>query len=118
MAFFLGYVLYTEPAAKSLVAKDSTVIVYYSAGSQIERVNVPVLTNLTRAEAYKKMGGNFRVGDVTEEYSDTVPEGCIISQSLPANTDAIKGTTINLVISLGPDPNATTAETDAAPTLP
>lgn len=101
----VGYVLYTEPAAKSLVATGSTVIVYYSAGSQIERVKVPVLTNLTPAEAYKKMGGDFRVGDVTDEYSDTVPEGCIISQSLPANTDAIKGTTINFVISLGPDPS-------------
>jgi serine/threonine-protein kinase len=113
----IGYVLYTEPAAKSLVEKGSTVTVYYSAGSKIERISVPVLTNLTPLQAYDKIGGNFRVDydNITREYSDTVPEGYIISQSLPANTEAIKGTYISFVISLGPDPNATTPETNGPP---
>ncbi len=109
----VGYVIYTEPAAKSHVAKGSTITVYYSAGSRIERFSVPVLTNLTPMQAYSKMGGNFRVGDITKDYSDTIPEGYIISQSLPANTEAIKGTTINFVLSLGPAPEtAETGETD------
>lgn len=100
----VGYVLYTEPAARAEAAYGSTLVIYYSAGAKIQKVNVPVLTGLTPKNAYKKMNGNFRVGDVTYEYSDTVGEGLIISQSIPSGEQAVKGTTIHFVISLGPVP--------------
>jgi len=107
----VGYVLYTEPAARSEAAYGSTLVIYYSAGAKIQKVNVPVLTGLTPKNAYKKMNGNFRVGDVTYEHSDTVAEGLIISQSIPSGTQAVKGTTIHFVISLGPVPETVPPET-------
>lgn len=111
----VGYVLYTEPAARSEVTEGSTLVIYYSAGAKIQKVDVPVLTGLTPKEAYKKMNGNFRVGEVTYEYSDTVAEGLIISQSIPSGTQAVKGTTINFVLSLGPEPVITPPENDPFP---
>jgi len=110
-----GVVLYTEPAARAPITYGSKLIIYYSRGPVIERVDVPVLTGLSPKEAYNRMGGNFRVGTVTEEYSDTVPAGLIISQGVPSGTQAVKGTTINFVISLGPAP---VTDDPFAPALP
>jgi len=111
----VGYVLYTEPAARTEVKEKSTLVIYYSAGAKIQKVDVPVLTGMTPKNAYKKMNNNFRVGEVTEEYSDTVAAGLIISQSIPSGTQAVKGTTINFVISLGPVPETTLPESELPP---
>ncbi len=108
-----GVVLYTEPAAKTPITYGSTLVIYYSRGPVIERVDVPVLTGLTPMEAYRKMAGNFRVGTVTSEYSETVAAGLILSQGVPSGTQAVKGTIINFVLSMGPAPEtAETQETD------
>ena len=107
----VGYVLYTEPAARSTVAEGSTLVIYYSAGAKIQKVSVPVLTGMTPKEAYKKMNNNFKVGDVTEEYSDTVPAGSIISQSIASGTEVVKGTVIHFVLSLGPAPETEPPDT-------
>jgi len=100
----MGYVIRTEPSAKTPVEFGSSLIIYYSIGSTPQKYSVPVLTDLTPSEAHKKMNGNFRVGEVSYQYSDTVEEGRIISQSLPSGTQAIRGTVISFVISLGPEP--------------
>lgn len=100
----LGYVVRTDPVAKTPVEYGSELVIYYSIGSTPQKFSVPVLTDLTPMEAYNKMEGNFRVGEVSYAYSDTVVEGRIISQSLPSGTQAVKGTVISFVISLGPEP--------------
>lgn len=48
---------------------------------------------------------------ITEQYSDTVAAEKVISQSLVAGASAKTGDTINLVVSLGPNPTGTTAPT-------
>ncbi len=121
----VGLVISTKPAAREEVNIGSTIIIYYSKGGKL--FNVPVLTNLTPTEAYAKMDGNFRVGTVTYEHSETVEKGKIISQSLSSGTQAAKGSIINFVISLGPSPVATVEpdppqnlpiETDPPPVIP
>ena len=116
----MNYVIYTEPAAGSEITYGSTLTIYYSIGSSLEKIDMPVLTELTPTEAYARMNGNFRVGQVTYEYSDTVPEGKIISQSIEAGTKAVKGTKIDFVISRGPLPVTDTdsdsgSDTDVPP---
>lgn len=100
----MNYVIYTVPAARSEVNYGSTVTIYYSIGSTLEKINMPNLTELTPTEAYAKMNGNFKVGQVTYDYSDTVSEGRIIYQSIAEGTKTVKGTKIDLVISKGPLP--------------
>lgn len=62
--------------------------------------------NKTNAQnALTQLGLNVTM---TEQYSDTVAVGKVISQSLAAGATAKTGDTINLVISLGPNPNQPT----------
>ncbi len=107
--FDVGYVVSTDPVAKTEISTGSKLKIYYSKGASADKVEMPVLTNLTPVEAYTKMNGNFKVGEVTYEYSETVEQGKIISQSIPSGNSVIKGTVIDFVISNGPlitvDPN-------------
>lgn len=104
----VGFVVRTEPAAKTVVNYGSTLTIYYSTGPTLSRINVPVLTGLTPKAAYARMNGNFKVGNVTYAYSDTVAKGLIISQSIASGEKALKGTTIDFVISEGPEPQTST----------
>lgn len=62
--------------------------------------------NKTNAQnALTQLGLNVTM---TEQYNDTVAVGKVISQSLAAGSTAKTGDTINLVISLGPNPNQPT----------
>ena len=101
----IGMVIRTEPSRYEVVNYGSTLTIYYSTGSSPSRLAVPVLTGLTPKQAYARMNGNFKVGTVTREYSDTVAEGLILSQSIPSGETVVKGTTIHFVISKGPAPS-------------
>jgi serine/threonine-protein kinase len=69
-----------------------------------EPVVVPGVTGQTEATARAALEAvGLTVGSVTEANSDTVPQGSVISQSLSQNSSVEKGTTINLVVSSGPN---------------
>lgn len=68
-----------------------------------ELVKVPDVRNQTEANAKTALtAANLNVGTVTESASDTVKSGNVVSQSQEANKEVPKGTTVNLVISSGP----------------
>lgn len=119
----LGYVISTSPEAGETVNIGSTITIYVSAGYTAAKVDVPDLKNLTEQEAAAKIkdpAGEYilKIGKVTEEYSNEVEAGRIISQSLVAKTSVVKGSTINIVFSLGPEPEETAVETGEAETTP
>ncbi len=65
-------------------------------------VEVPDVTGKTRAEATTALEhAGFKVGNVTEVYSDTVESGKVISQDPKAGSSADKGSKVNLTISQG-----------------
>ncbi len=76
----------------------------FSGNGQTEPV--PNYVSLTRAAAEKAISdsGFFEVGDVKEEYSDTVERGIVLSQDPASGTQAARGTRINLVVSQGKEP--------------
>ena len=70
---------------------------------------VPNLSGLTEDQAraqIDKTNGFFQVGTVTQDYSDTVEQGKLISQSPAQGTSANKGTKIDMVFSKGKKPAA------------
>jgi beta-lactam-binding protein with PASTA domain len=75
-------------------------------GSGSESSDVPNLYGMTEDEAVAKIESDdfFQVGDITEEYSDDVAEGEVMSQDPAAGSTATKGTKIDLVISKGEKP--------------
>ena len=68
-----------------------------------KKVTVPSVTGMTQAEALQELtSARLKVGDVTEAASSTVAVGDIISQDPTAGSSAIRGSTVDLVVSNGP----------------
>ena len=70
-------------------------------------VEVSNLTNYTEADIkdYEKSSG-FVVKVADEEHSETIPEGSVISQTPKAGTSLEEGSTIQVVVSEGPEEKA------------
>ena len=96
-----GRVIETEPPAGEEVAPGTKVTLVISAGP--EEFPIPNVTNVdleTATELLTRDG--FVVGTVTEQDSQDIPTGVVISQSLPAGTEQPPGTVVDLVVSSGP----------------
>lgn len=104
-AFKYGLVVKTEPAAGTQVQYGSTITIYYSVGPEYEYVKVDDYSGKTPAQANTLISGDLIIGTTTYEYSETVREGQIISQSLAPGMH-LKDSVINFVISKGPNPDA------------
>ena len=102
--FAINTIVRTEPSAKENVEYGSTIVLYKSIGPEYTRVKVDNYIGKTPAQASTLISGDFKVGLVTYEYSNEVDEGRIIRQSLTAGSLYLKGSTIDFVISLGPEP--------------
>jgi serine/threonine-protein kinase len=96
-----GLVVRTIPpiGEKSLKA-GATVSLVVSKGPEPVAVPTVVGKSLADAQAALAAAGLKETHEATE-YSDTVPEGAVVSQSIH-DTTALPGTTVELVISKGP----------------
>jgi serine/threonine-protein kinase len=65
-------------------------------------VPVPRVTRLTEDEAIAVLEADGFVVSVSSEYSDTVPRGEVVSQDPSKNTELQPGTTVTILVSLGP----------------
>ena len=97
-----GKVISQSPNSDSSLARGSTVTIYVSKGKQ--PVTVPNVVGKRAANAqYVIWESGFQV-DIEEDYSNTVADGNVISQSPAANTSAIAGSTITITVSIGKEP--------------
>jgi beta-lactam-binding protein with PASTA domain/predicted Ser/Thr protein kinase len=84
--------------------KGDTVTITVSLGQKTGKL--PDFTGSSESgarDALGKMGLDITIKS-TQEYSDDVPEGCVISQSPWQGAEIKKGDTVSLVVSLGPKP--------------
>ncbi len=94
-----GVVVVASPGAGTELRRGSTVDVTVSKGRK--PIRIPDLTGKGGERAESRLGGlGFEV-EVTEENSDDVPKGRVISQS-PTKGTGYRGDTIELVVSKGP----------------
>ena len=74
-----------------------------TVGLDIPTVAVPDVVGLPQADAETAiLAVNLTVGTITIANSDTVPEGNVISQDPAAGTEVAEGSSVDLVVSLGP----------------
>ncbi|MFC6006326.1 Stk1 family PASTA domain-containing Ser/Thr kinase [Angustibacter luteus] len=100
-----GTVISADPGEGEKVRKNGSVALVVSRGP--ERHAVPTLAGLSEDAARKAITDNdLRVGKVTRAFNDDVPEGSVVSASVKAGTQVRAGTTVDLVISQGPEPVA------------
>jgi hypothetical protein len=69
-----------------------------------ELVEVPDVVGQTQAEGSATLEGAGFAVSVTYQYSDSVPEGEIISQQPLGGAEAAEGSTVGIVVSGGPRP--------------
>jgi|GEM_PF-2336938 len=80
-------------------------VIFVTSGCQPETVDVPDVAGMTRADAEDAViSAGLLAGEVTEAFSDMVPNGCVISQCPKAGTKVDRGSDVDLTVSLGPDP--------------
>ncbi len=97
-----GRVVEQNPKAETNLEVGSSVDIAVSKGPR--PVAVPSVVGKTLDEAEAALAEAGLKAQVTQEYSDTVPEGRVISQSPKAGTFLPPGSTVRLVVSRGPAP--------------
>lgn len=97
-----GYVISQTPEALEKIASGSTVVLTISAGPAEKTVSVPDLRGMTESDAKAKLeASNLKAGTVTEDYSDSVTKGNVLSQSYSPGTEIGENSSVNFVVSLG-----------------
>jgi len=106
-----GSIISQDPAAGTPVQRGSAVKYVVSKGAQpakevkIPDVKIPDVKNLTLDQASARLSQEGLVlGTTTEQYSETVGLGKVISQSPGANQKTAEGSAVSVVVSLGPQP--------------
>jgi beta-lactam-binding protein with PASTA domain len=95
-----GDVIDQNPRGGTTIEVGKTVTLTVSRGKP--PVEVPDLVGRTEEEAGALVTGAGLALRVTEEFSDTVPRGNVISQAPKAQTIVRKGDTVSIVLSKGP----------------
>ena len=98
-----GKVISTSPAAGKKIDKSGVVTVVVSKGKEEDQqIEVPAITGKTEAKAKELLkAAGLASGQASQEFSDTVDEGNIISQSPKAGTKVDKDSKVSYVISKG-----------------
>ncbi|MDQ1620459.1 MAG: eukaryotic-like serine/threonine-protein kinase [Actinomycetota bacterium] len=98
-----GHVLSTDPGPNGDIKKNGTIALVLSKGP--ERYDVPDLAGKTETEAQQLLEDNhLTVGEPTEDYSNDIKKGSVISTSPAAGTGQKPDTAVSLVISKGVEP--------------
>ena len=101
-----GFVIRTEPESGETLKQGNTLVMYVSEGAPLG-VLVDVVGE-SREVAFEKLNERGLSVSATEESSDSVPVGNVISwtvakqPSLVAGDQVLQGTEVNIVVSSGP----------------
>jgi serine/threonine-protein kinase len=95
-----GTILGSNPAAGTTLRPGTAVDLFISRGPR--PIKVPDFTGKDADRAQQVLEGRGLEVDRSEEYSDSVPEGDVVSQS-PTTGTLFRGDTVQLVVSRGPE---------------
>ncbi|MBM9461332.1 PASTA domain-containing protein [Nocardioides sp. zg-536] len=94
-----GVVIGTDPRPGARILPEDSVALTVSLGP--ERYDLPELAGLTLEEAESALGEvKMLVGRVTEQYSETVPKGQVVSSKPSYGTEAALDLPVNTAVSL------------------
>lgn len=97
-----GTVISQDPQAGDSIRKGGTVKIVIS--KEPDLATVPDCTGQSQSDAEAIIiGAGFKVGEVSEAYDEKAEKGKVSSQTPAPGTQASKGSTVNLVVSRGPE---------------
>jgi eukaryotic-like serine/threonine-protein kinase len=98
----VGEVIEQDPEADAIAREGDTVTITVSSGPR--QVPVPDLLGQTEEDAQSTLDdAGLQLGEVSEEPSDDVDEGLVISQSPEAGQEVDARSRVDIVISAGPE---------------
>lgn len=110
--FAKGYVSAQEYAPETRLKEGDSITITVSSGSASDRkeaTTVPDVVGFVQEKAQQTIADFLLFTAIEEAYSDTVPEGTVISQAPVAGSDAVTNETIvTIVISKGAKTDETT----------
>ncbi len=97
-----GMVIGTNPEMGTSVGKDTEITLIISIGPASKPATVPNLSGMTEDDARDALEAeNLSLGSVEWDYSDSVPEGRVMDQSVAAGSTVEEGTSVNITLSQG-----------------
>lgn len=106
-----GYIISALPLPGTpMRPNQDEVQLIVSLGPETKRVRVLDFVGQTRSWAENKLELSNLQCKVIESYSETIPVGEVIDQNPQGGTEVDEGSTVNLEVSLGPDPSTIPAE--------
>lgn len=96
-----GRVTRTDPEENSELKNGQVVTVYISMGKETKYQKTPNVVGASQANAVASINGKNLEVLIKEEYSSTVSEGYVISQSPDPGTELEEGSTVTVVVSKG-----------------
>ncbi len=104
-----GHVISQSPEGNGKAEKGSTITIVVSKGEEVKVAEVPNLKKKTVTEAEELLSEvNLKLGNVSQEYHDSIPEGKVIRQSVDAGLEVKEGTEVDITISKGKKPTTKT----------
>jgi serine/threonine-protein kinase len=95
-----GTIILQRPESNTTVKRGRRVYLIVSGGQQM--IEMPNLQLKSLRDANITLSRlDLVLGVITEDTSDYVPNGAIISQSIPYGTKVGKGTVVNIILSIG-----------------
>lgn len=108
-----GTVMACDPKPGTEAEKGTDVTITISLGEEpVKTAKVPDLRNKSASNAESLLSDAGLYGSSSEEYSDTVEKGYVISQSVDPGEEVDLGTTISYVVSRGPQTKYTNIPSD------
>ena len=97
-----GYVIRSDPAAGETLQEGDIVMLVISKGPETLTSTVTTLTDIPLPQAQQIVSDLGLVCLIDYANDDNVPVDYVISQSIPATTKVEQGSSIKLIVSLGP----------------
>ena len=98
-----GLVIRTDPGPGERLLRGGSFTLVMSLGP--ERYPMPTVVGEQRTDAERLLtSGRLAVGEVTEEWSETVASGVVLSATQEPGTQLKPDTPVDLVVSKGPEP--------------
>ena len=97
-----GTVIRTDPEAGASAEENAFVEMVVSEGPL--RIQVPTVVGSTQERARAQLNGQGFVVDVRTTRHETVGAGLVVSQNPEGEASAARGSTVQLVVSAGPEP--------------
>jgi eukaryotic-like serine/threonine-protein kinase len=101
-------VMSQDPNAGAKVPVDTKVRIVVSTGPKQVNVKVPDVVGQTSSAAIQELAAVNLTATPVDTFSPTVPTGKVVAQAPEAGTSVAPATPVALLVSLGPDPSATT----------